>query len=360
MRVGWHRLGEDGNDGSLEGHVNAIAISGANVYVGGLFTNADTILQADYVARWDGAWHEMGNIGNNGALGAEVQALLVSGLDLYVGGSFQDADAIADADLLAKWRSGGWSAVGTNFAGSDGGDLERVYALAMAGRDVYAGGHFTDAADIAEADRVARFDGTDWHALGQTAPGNGAIDDTVYALAVFDGELYVGGEFEDAAGDADADYLARWALPTAFVPDGRVRVGTSGAFTGNDIYNNGGKHQKLTVREPGGAWITYQISLQNDSATSDDEFRVEATGAANSDFIFKALQGSVVITPAVLAGDYQTPTPATPGNDRKIKIRIKVKASASAGETFTRTIRITSVGDPTKVDVVKVVARSDN
>ena len=109
----------------------------------------------------------------------------------------------------------------------------------------------------------------------------------------------------------------------------------------------------------GGTWITYQVSAQNDSATLDDTFRIQSSGAANTDFIFKVLEGAVVVTPGVENGTYHTGV-ATPGNDRRIKIRIKVKASALAGETFTRTITITSDGDPGKRDVIKVVAHSDH
>src|SRR5215470_7836281 len=56
--------------------VLALAVSGSNMYAGGVFTNADG---SNYVARWDGSsWTQVG-AGMNGA----VRALAVSGNSLY-------------------------------------------------------------------------------------------------------------------------------------------------------------------------------------------------------------------------------------------------------------------------------------
>jgi hypothetical protein len=83
---------------------DAVAVSGTNVYVGGVFTDAGGNPNADYIARWDGsAWHALGD-GVNGT----VNAIAVSGTDLYVGGWFTDAggnpnaDGIGRASLLKK------------------------------------------------------------------------------------------------------------------------------------------------------------------------------------------------------------------------------------------------------------------
>lgn len=105
--------------------------------------------------------------------------------------------------------------------------------------------------------------------------------------------------------------------------------------------------------------MTFQLSLQNDSGTNADTFTVLGTGIANGDFTVKYLQGGVNVTPQVVAGTYVSAVAAT-GNDRKLKVRIKIKAAASPNEELQRTITITSVGDPTKVDTVKVTAKSTN
>jgi hypothetical protein len=355
----WHAMGANpGNtNGALADHVNAIAIDGGNVYVGGLFTNAAGDATADYLARWDGgAWNALGSnaAGTNGALSDQVFALLSSGSSLYVGGNFENVAGIPAADFVARWGGGAWHSIGSSAALT-----ERVYALAKVGQDLYVGGHFINAASIPEADRVVRWDGSNWRALGSDGAGDGAIDNTVQALAPFKGYLYVGGVFLDAAGMTEADYLARYPLEDVFRPDARVRQNTSGPYKGDGIYNANAKNQKLKVRAAGGTTITFQVSFQNDSGTNADTFRVEGTGAANGDFTVTFLQGTTDITRRVKRGTYVTPVAAT-GNDRTIKVRIQIKRSASAGEQLQRTITVTSVGDPTKIDTVQVTAESTN
>src|SRR5262245_10444890 len=70
--------------GVTPGAVNAIAISGSNVYVGGTF-NAAGDISVNYIAKWDGTtWSTLGS-GMNGF----VCALAVAGNgDLYGGGTF--------------------------------------------------------------------------------------------------------------------------------------------------------------------------------------------------------------------------------------------------------------------------------
>jgi hypothetical protein len=53
-----------------------------------------------------------------------------------------------------------------------------VLAVAVSGTDVYVGGVFTDAGGNPNADRIARWDGSAWQALG------GGLNDTVFAIAV--------------------------------------------------------------------------------------------------------------------------------------------------------------------------------
>ncbi|MCS7060186.1 MAG: hypothetical protein RMN25_03385, partial [Anaerolineae bacterium] len=80
-----------------------------------------------------------------------------------------------------------------------------VNTIAVSGTDVYAGGRFEDGGDNTNADRIARWDGSRWHALG-----SGLSSGTVYALAISGTEVYVGGSFEDAGGNPNADNVARW------------------------------------------------------------------------------------------------------------------------------------------------------
>jgi N-acetylneuraminic acid mutarotase len=69
-----------------------------------------------------------------------------------------------------------------------------VYALAMVDSDLYVGGVFSHTGDgaIGNLTGVARYSTTDgaWHALN-----NQALDNTVHVLAVMGSDLYVGGRF---------------------------------------------------------------------------------------------------------------------------------------------------------------------
>jgi Secretion system C-terminal sorting domain len=93
--------------------------------------------------------------------------------------------------------SPGWNALGSGLNNT-------VLAIAISGSDVYVGGYFTDAGGNANADRIARWDGNTWNALGS------GLNNPVQAIAISGSNVYVGGQFTDAGGNANADRIARW------------------------------------------------------------------------------------------------------------------------------------------------------
>ncbi|MEX2081365.1 MAG: hypothetical protein WEC33_07085, partial [Dehalococcoidia bacterium] len=78
------------------------------------------------------------------------------------------------------------------------------------GAALYAGGNFSMAGST-PANRVAKWDGAAWSALGPgvTEPLFGGA---VYALAAHGSSLVVGGFF-DTAGGQPAQFIARWGCP---------------------------------------------------------------------------------------------------------------------------------------------------
>jgi len=83
--------------------VDALAVMGSDLYVGGEFTQtADgTVTNLNHIAKYSGGtWSALANHGLNSA----VEALAVSGSDLYVGGWFiQTADgAVTNLNHIAK------------------------------------------------------------------------------------------------------------------------------------------------------------------------------------------------------------------------------------------------------------------
>ena len=102
------------------------------------------------------------------------------------------------ANRIAKWDGQSWTALGDGLNDS-------VFSLAVVNGNVYAAGYFTFTG-TGYAYHIARWDGTNWTALGS------GINDVVYAIAVSGSDLYAGGEFTIAGGKVSA-FLARAYLP---------------------------------------------------------------------------------------------------------------------------------------------------
>ncbi|MDL1894754.1 hypothetical protein FBQ82_00630 [Anaerolineae bacterium CFX7] len=196
----WNALGS-----GMDLAVNALAYhAGTNtLYAGGNFTTAGSCTTGcNRIAKWNPTTETWSALGSG--LNGNVFALAFDNDgNLLVGGGFTDAGGNGNADRIALWNpnTNTWSALG-----SSSGLSAVVYSLAVDGAgNVIAGGNFVDAGGNANADRIARYDGSSW-----TAYGTG-MSNSVYALA-FDnnGALFAGGAFQNGGGIASADYIAKW------------------------------------------------------------------------------------------------------------------------------------------------------
>ena len=201
----WSALGS-----GLNGPVHALAVfddgSGSALYAGGAFTSAGGVA-ANRIAKWDGSsWSALGS-GLNGGLNPEVLALAVfddgSGPALCVGGLFTTAGGLP-ARRIARWNGSSWSTFGATLFG---GAIEALTVLDEgAGPALFAGGRFTNAGGVV-LNRIARWDGSSWSALGS------GMNAAVLALTAFDDgsgmALQAGGAFSSAGGVA-ASSVARW------------------------------------------------------------------------------------------------------------------------------------------------------
>ena len=221
----WASLGPSG----LNGGVFAIAYYAGKVYAGGVFTNAGGNANADFLAVWDGTSWGTVCASPGSAINGNVLALQVIGSTLYIGGTFTDGAAIKSADYLLACDLNTGAPRST--VAADGDFAGPVYALTADSRGLlYAGGGFINLARIPAADKVASFDGSAWHAMGSgTGPGGGAVTDFVRSLAANGTDVYIGTDSTDVAGIAQADHVAKWN-GTTWSALGANATGTDGAF----------------------------------------------------------------------------------------------------------------------------------
>ena len=274
--------------------------AGPAVYAGGQFTNAGSVL-ANRVAKWDGAaWSALG-AGTN----REIYALGVFdppdpavGPGLYVGGEFYEVDGIP-TENIARWDGTGWSTLGSGIRG-------RVLACTTfddgSGPALYVGG--SRAEEWGEgfvANRVAKWDGTTWSALG------GGIDDpdwdeSVSALCWFDPPgsegpaLYAGGNFNEVGGSpawsiakwdgetwSDVDYGvwhsgSRWGLVLALAvfDDGSGPA----LYVAGDFDTAGGVNAQCFAKWDGTSWAPVQLEGCTFAAPNSLQVFDDGTGPA--------------------------------------------------------------------------------
>jgi len=251
----WSALGS-----GMDGRVWALAAAGSNVAAGGNFATAGGSV-ANRIAKWNGStWSALGS-GMNGS----VSALTMSGSDLYAGGDFTTAGGSA-ANHVTKWNGSSWSALGSGINGT-------VYALAVSGSNVYAGGYFSTAGGSA-ANYIAKWNGTSWSALGSGMGASSAVwpGASVFALAVSGSNLYAGGAFT-SAGTSAAKYIAKWNGSSWSVlgsgMNSYVRALAllgSDVCAGGDFTTAGGSAANYVAKWNGSGWLALGSGMGGDVA----------------------------------------------------------------------------------------------
>jgi hypothetical protein len=229
--------------GGVQGDVvNALAVfddgTGPALYVAGSFTSAGGVA-ASCIARWDGSsWSALGS-GIGGDL-PEVFALAVfddgNGPMLYAAGDFASAGG-APANRIAKWNGSAWSALGTGVgAGQPGSQSAKALVVHDDGHGqaLYVGGNFGLAGGLS-ALGIARWDGSGWSVLGSGLTAFGG--DVVQSLATYDegdgAVLFAGGKF-----GGPGQNIARWN-------------GTSWSALGSGITSGNSNVRALAVYDDG-------------------------------------------------------------------------------------------------------------
>ncbi len=231
----WRNVAGNG----LTGFVNALAVNGIDVYVGGGFTRpfvgATPVMNR--IGRYNiGAtanldtWRSLRNQSSDTGLDSSVSALAVSGDYLYVGGSFTNAVGsvppipmryIGRYNMEAADFQTAWSPLSRNGLSSS------VYALKVENNKMFVGGAFIQSGDVSPAiplslSKIAVYDLTaaTWNAMD----GDGLFDDhgenVVDALEVSDNFLYAGGCFNRSGDSSRTDLhgLAGYTLSAVVRP----------------------------------------------------------------------------------------------------------------------------------------------
>jgi trimeric autotransporter adhesin len=186
----WAALGGGATNG-VDNIVYALASQGKKIYVGGRFTHAGG-RAASLLATWDNSkWQEVG-----GGLTEQyhdeayeppaVRAIAISGDNVYIGGIFNRAGTIRTNNII-RWNGRAWYNLGAGI------DIDfktyRINAIAIQGADIYVGGEFSTV-NGSYVNDIVRWDGVAWHALG-AGPDNG-LRAEVMALASDGSNVYVG------------------------------------------------------------------------------------------------------------------------------------------------------------------------
>lgn len=167
------------------------------------------------VVKWNGtAWSAITSALWGYYTDPVVFVILERGTDLYVGGSFEYAGDVA-ANNIVKWNGTAWSALG---AGIEGVPEDMLFI----GDDLYVGGWFGRAGDV-DAQNIARWNGSQWSALG-----NG-VDSEVLDLDAVGSTLYVAGYFWTSGNQLFTPGIAQWK-------DGQWSALGIGIETGGDTY----------------------------------------------------------------------------------------------------------------------------
>ena len=253
--------------------------NGEALYATGTFVAAGGVA-ANRIARWDGnSWSGIsGGVGRPDFDSAYAAAAFDDGTgggtELYVGGDFDKVGGVQNngdcipgfscivAENIAKWNpmTQAWSAVGNGLEWNG-----PVNALAVFNGELYAGGDFNRADGVFPIDRVAKWNGTSWTQVGTGLSGE------VNSLLVFDDgtgpALYAGGNDFGPSGTRVSKWDGNtWTPVGAGLSGGEVY---SLAAIGNELYAAGaftsiagGATVNFAARWDGSTWSPLGTGLE--------------------------------------------------------------------------------------------------
>ncbi|MCB9364850.1 MAG: T9SS type A sorting domain-containing protein [Flavobacteriales bacterium] len=181
--------------GIPNGSIYSIKEYNSELIVGGVFNNSGGI-QVSNISKWNGTvWSTLGS-GVNGS----VQCFAIFNSDLYVGGDFTIAGGNSSYGI-AKWNGMSWVSIPSILGTSS----TYIYALEVYNNELYASVGLYGSGGTTVS--LYKFNGSSWSAVA--AVGNGSYAPSVSSLKVYNGDLYVGGEFSTVNGSS-FNNIAKW------------------------------------------------------------------------------------------------------------------------------------------------------
>lgn len=248
----FHQLRVGASPG-LASDVYALAVDKTGAcYIGGTFLATTDATAAFHIVKYNGPTLDTWTaIGTYSGLDQTVRALEVDldGLTIFVGGDFVQEQTLLDNALphICKYTAAaGFEAM------AEGGinDSVRALRIALDGK-LYIGGLFT-VAGFWNVGRVAVWNRQEFYPLG--ADGDGVAGGTgVFTIEIDKkGNVYLGGDFTSATGDAIASRLVVW---------NGTRFGHLDIAVGSTVYAIASKFGKLFVGY-GGASVSSIADVQ--------------------------------------------------------------------------------------------------
>jgi hypothetical protein len=218
------------------GAVNALIVAGSDLYLGGAFNTAGSAT-VNNVARWDGsAFWPLTSEAIVGVSGT-VSAFASTALDrLYIAGNLLSAGTTI-VHGVAEWNMVTFASLPMEPVVGVDPFYGTVFAFAVDGSSLYVGGDFTaSASDTTKG--IARWDNSSFWPLSTGA--DVGVSDFVRAMAVMGTNLYLGGDFT-SAGSVLVNNIARWDGSAFWPLSNGVTVGINGivfalAVKGTDLF----------------------------------------------------------------------------------------------------------------------------
>ena len=193
--------------------VRKLQVAGDDVYVCGEFTSIGGQSRSK-IAKISGATGDVdvqfdAQVGGGSVLGPAIFEIVLARGTLFVGGDFSSIGGKARRNIATLNPKTGYEVIG--FSPNVSGNITQVYAIAVTDGEVYVGGSFTHA------------NGMEWGGLAAYVPFQPSslwasfdpqVDGIVFAIVASNTSLYVGGAFDETRGRPRLRYAQFEPYPT--------------------------------------------------------------------------------------------------------------------------------------------------